>query len=166
MAGPHCVGAIALLMNAFPQFIGQVDLYENALRITADTIFPSINDRTYNCDNFEHFPNIYVGYGRINVWKAYLYLNRLVSNDPEALPAALISTFPSPAHGEFRIKANHDVVIEDLTLYSFDGKLVLHMPNIHKDEELIQGLFHSGIYIYQVKTNQGVVSGKIVNIAP
>jgi subtilisin family serine protease len=66
MAGPHVVGAIALLWSAVPSLIGDIDRTEQILIASAS---PYNGDRSYGC--FEgRTPNAAYGYGILNVYEA------------------------------------------------------------------------------------------------
>jgi subtilisin family serine protease len=66
MAGPHVVGAVALLWSAQPDLIGDIDRTE---QILIDTARPYTGDRSLGC--FEGgTPNTAYGYGLVDVYAA------------------------------------------------------------------------------------------------
>jgi subtilisin family serine protease len=66
MAGPHVVGAVALLWSAVPSLIGDIDRTEQILIQSAS---PYEGDRSLGC--FEgNLPNTAYGYGILNVYEA------------------------------------------------------------------------------------------------
>ena len=66
MAGPHVVGAVALLWSAQPSLIGDIDRTE---QILIDTARPYTGDRSLGC--FEGgMPNTAYGYGLLDVYAA------------------------------------------------------------------------------------------------
>ncbi|MEW5939722.1 MAG: S8 family serine peptidase, partial [Chloroflexota bacterium] len=66
MAGPHVVGAVALLWSAVPSLIGDIDRTE---QILIESASPYRGDRSYGC--FEGgAPNAAYGYGILNVYEA------------------------------------------------------------------------------------------------
>ena len=66
MAGPHVVGAVALLWSAEPSLIGDIDRTEQLLTQTAD---PYTGDTSVGC--FEGgTPNDAYGYGILDVYQA------------------------------------------------------------------------------------------------
>jgi len=66
MAGPHVVGAVALLWSAAPSLIGDIDRTE---QILIDSAQPYIGDKSFGC--FEGgTPNAAYGYGMVDVYAA------------------------------------------------------------------------------------------------
>jgi subtilisin family serine protease len=66
MAGPHVVGAVALLWSAVPRLIGDIDATEQILIQSAQ---PYASDRSLGC--FEGTsPNAAYGYGVLNIYEA------------------------------------------------------------------------------------------------
>jgi subtilisin family serine protease len=66
MAGPHVVGAVALLWSAQPSLIGDIDRTEQLLIQNAD---PYTGDTSVGC--FQgNVPNTAYGYGDLDVYKA------------------------------------------------------------------------------------------------
>jgi len=66
MAGPHVVGAVALLWSAEPSLIGDIDRTEQLLTQNAD---PYTGDTSVGC--FQgNTPNTAYGYGDLDVYKA------------------------------------------------------------------------------------------------
>jgi subtilisin family serine protease len=70
MAAPHVAGAVALLWDAVPALIGDVDGTEAALFGTAKA---QVNAGAIPCGvtDSSDIPNNLFGYGRLDVWKAY-----------------------------------------------------------------------------------------------
>jgi len=66
MAGPHVVGAVALLWSADPSLVGDIDRTEQILIRSARAY---TGDRSYGC--FEgNVPNAAFGYGILDVYEA------------------------------------------------------------------------------------------------
>ncbi|NOQ70465.1 MAG: S8 family serine peptidase [Crocinitomix sp.] len=70
-----------------------------------------------------------------------------------------LSIYPNPANQELFIKSN--VEIEQINIYSNDGKLVLNETNYNANPLNIAFL-SSGIYIIQVETADGIINKKFV----
>jgi subtilase family protein len=66
MAGPHVVGAVALLWSADPSLIGDIDRTE---QILIDTAQPYTGDRSQGCFQGDK-PNAAYGYGLIDIYAA------------------------------------------------------------------------------------------------
>jgi hypothetical protein len=69
MAGPHVVGAVALLWSANPALIGDIDRTEQLLRDTARPYTGTVTPETTDCDD-DPLPNNGVGYGLLDVYAA------------------------------------------------------------------------------------------------
>ena len=72
MATPHVAGAAALLMSAFPSFIGKPASVASLLQNTA--VRQGVTDPfNTTCGGIPKttFPNYILGYGRIDVFAAY-----------------------------------------------------------------------------------------------
>ena len=72
MSGPHVAASVALILSAFPQLAGKVDLLENILESSADHKFTQLS---CGRDSLTTIPNNIFGYGRLNVLKAYRLAN-------------------------------------------------------------------------------------------
>ncbi|HEV8117122.1 MAG TPA: S8 family serine peptidase, partial [Thermoanaerobaculia bacterium] len=85
-SAPHVTGAVALLLSAAPQYIGQVTATINLLEKTATPL-----TSTQDCGGFSGaaVPNAVFGFGRINVAAAVNL----------AVPPARPKTVLSPRHG-------------------------------------------------------------------
>lgn len=67
MAGPHVAGAVALIISANPDLAGEVDIIKDIIKSTAVNLVDSME-----CEGISalDIPNIYYGYGRIDVLAA------------------------------------------------------------------------------------------------
>jgi subtilisin family serine protease len=66
MAGPHVVGAVALLWSADPGLVGDIDRTEQLLIQTAD---PYSGDTGVGCFDGD-VPSVAYGYGVLDVYEA------------------------------------------------------------------------------------------------
>lgn len=69
MAGPHAVGAVALLWNANPTLIGRVDYTAELLRKTAEPVYVP-GEVCGDVDSGSAHPNNSAGWGRLDVLRA------------------------------------------------------------------------------------------------
>ena len=68
MAAPHVAGLAALLMDAQPNLIGDVDALEQAIMRSA---VPLYTEQGCGGDEMDSLPNHVYGWGRIDAKKAY-----------------------------------------------------------------------------------------------
>jgi len=71
MAGPHVVGAVALILSAAPQLIGLPDDIQNLLEMTA---LPRTTTQSCGGISGDQVPNNTYGWGRVDAFAAYLAL--------------------------------------------------------------------------------------------
>jgi serine protease AprX len=91
MAGPHVVGAVALLLSARPQLIGQVAQIINVLEQTTvhDVV---LGGQPSSCGGIAYntYPNNHSGWGRLNVLAA-------VNSVPLQTPTPTLTVTPGPS---------------------------------------------------------------------
>lgn len=118
MAGPHVAGAVALLLSAQPQLIGQVAEVEDLFRVSARPYFSE-----QDCGPLrgtEH-PNAVYGYGIIDV-KAALDSAAQRSLNQETVQTSLL--FPNPSQGQFSLNipsTDSDILIQ---IHDLQGRQV------------------------------------------
>ena len=162
MAGPHVVGAVALLISAVPSLAGQVDTIESILEKTAVKITSS---QTCNGTAPATYPNNTVGYGRVNVLAAVNYALTTVAVQEQHGTAKGVTVFPTPAHDKlfFRFENFRDMEAE-VQLLSTTGQVVsaqkVHTQNSAL-ELAIDGL-PKGFYMYSIRTGGTSFQGKFV----
>lgn len=93
MAAPHVSGLAALLISAWTQLAGQVDLLESLITHSALPLTTS-----ENCGGTAgRVPNHVYGWGRIDAWSAYLQVQFLRSEHHAFIPlAARAKVFANP----------------------------------------------------------------------
>jgi subtilisin family serine protease len=74
MSSPHVAGAVALLWSAYPSLRGQVD---NTLAVLEQSAVPLTSAQLCGGDTNNAVPNNVFGYGRIDVFQAFLRLGQL-----------------------------------------------------------------------------------------
>lgn len=161
MSGPHVSGAIALLISAFPQLAGKVDLLENILEQSAE---PKIIMSLCGADALNAIPNNVFGYGRLDVYKAY-QLARQLSATPTADHNTLrtLKVFPNPSDQVIWFDLGPREVASKIAVFNIQGQSVLQ-------KKVNQSLFYvditslpAGMYYYSVEsTLHNFYSGKIV----
>ncbi len=165
MAGPHVVGAVALMISANPQLAGQVDTIERILELTCRPM-----QTTQNCGTISGLsvPNNTYGWGRINVFEAVkkglLYkrpTTKIIENQ------TFIKVSPNPFSSEISINTegvvgetkviifnvNGQVIVEKTSMFAPSNTLTISLPNMP-----------NGIYFYKIHNKNVTLVGKIVKI--
>ena len=165
MAGPHVVGAVALMISANPQLAGQVDTIERILELTCRPM-----QTTQNCGTISglSIPNNTYGWGRINaleaVKKGLLYkrpTTKTIENQ------TFIKVSPNPFSSEISINTegvtgetkviifniNGQVIVERSSMFVPSNTLTISLPNMP-----------NGIYFYKIYNKNVTFVGKIVKI--
>lgn len=164
MAGPHVVGAVALLISAVPSLAGQVDTIKSILERTAVHI---TSTQTCNGTDPSTFPNNTVGYGRIDILAA---VNDAISHHPlsiteQNLYEKGITVFPTPADDKlfFRFE-NFKTNQADVAFLNTTGQVVLqrktNTPN--NSLEISVSTLPEGFYLYSIKANNTTYHGKFI----
>lgn len=160
MAGPHVAGAVALLISAVPSLAGQVDLIEDILETTADTL---LSDQ--DCSPFTGMmvPNPIFGYGRINILKAVQYA-RLLSTEGPILDNNEITIWPNPAVFETTIalKDNQKNILS-ASIFTLSGQILPCSISIQNHIAILDvNSLSSGIYILRISTEKGIYNSKLI----
>jgi len=160
MASPHVSGAVALLISAFPGLAGKVELLEDILEKSAD---PKTIQYVCGKDSATQVPNIVYGYGRLNVYKAYLYAKQLLTTGSYEPNKLSLKVFPNPFNQKVVFDFGQDAVIKRLSIHDINGRLVFYQKSFTGSNLNIQtpGWF-PGIYFYQVETKDGLCQGKLI----
>ncbi len=163
MAGPHVVGAVALLISAKPSLAGQVDTIESILEKTAVHI---TSTQTCNGTAPSVYPNNTVGYGRINILAAVNYALSSTTSIDNANPVSKgITVYPTPAIDDlFAIIENAKDVVSQVEIFNPTGQLVLNesiLMNYHSLDIPIHAL-NGGVYMYSIKTGDRTYNGKFI----
>ncbi|MBK7938313.1 MAG: S8 family peptidase [Lewinellaceae bacterium] len=162
MAGPHVAGLVALMISANPDLAGNVDAIEDIIEQTAvfyaDTMdcLPSLGTSR---------PNHAYGWGRIeaigavNAALAYSPVNAPEPASPEA------GVFPNPTAGEVIFDLNNVSGKTTLEIFAADGKRVFSKTWTAQNHQLAPVSLKNepqGVYFWQVRAENGVVSGRLV----
>ena len=161
MAGPHTVGAVALMISANPKLAGQVETIENILEETA------VQKTTEQiCGNLPgtSIPNHTYGYGRIDALAAVnkaLSLNILSENEAELE----VLTSPNPFTSELKLELKNKKGEARFELFDSLGKLLGEASwtlELYTVRTLQLDYLASGVYYYFVTVGDDRVGGKVV----
>ena len=162
MAGPHVAGIVALIISANPALAGNVDVIEDIIEGSA---IPAVSEMS--CSNFDgaSVPNAVFGYGIANALQAVNRALEFNTNTLENEPSS-VKVFPNPTD-EFLtfVIENGNEVMENIGIIDLSGRVVIVME---QRKNLMYTMpvasLESGIYFYQVKTNQQTTVGKFVKL--
>lgn len=161
MAGPHVVGAVALILSAVPELEGQVDLIENILEETA---VPKTTDQ--NCGNIPgtSVPNNTYGYGRIDVLAA---VNKalLTTNTTQTNLQSNIKVFPNPVKDILYLDCNEIWGSVKLEVFDLTGKLIITQTEEVGGRKILKTLIPNdlhGMFIYKITSKDLQITGKFV----
>lgn len=160
MASPHVSGAIALLISAFPNLSGKVELLEDILEKSADP-----KTIRFICGNDSAFtvPNIVYGYGRLNVYNAYLYAKQLATTGFPAPGSVSLKVFPNPFHQVVVFDFGQNAGVKRLMVFDALGHLVFQQSGFSSPAiKITTGGWTPGIYYYQAQTKEGIRQGKMI----
>ena len=72
----------------------------------------------------------------------------------------LISVYPNPTNGVLHISSKGNTILEEVKIYNLQGRelfnSVQNLETIHIED------FSSGIYLMNIKTNQGIISKRVI----
>lgn len=157
MAGPHVVGAVALILSANPALRGQIDTLESILRRTARPIFSS-----QDCGPFpgQQSPNVVYGYGILNVKAAVEEALRMKSTSTRNIQVQQLQVFPNPASTVLNFRGLALDQSKTLHIYNQLGQVVLHKKQ--EANWLDISSLKTGTYWIQVTEGLIIYSAKIV----
>jgi hypothetical protein len=152
---------VALILSARPDLAGNVELIEQIVEQTA--VFKSDPD---NCGDIDGSlrPNNAFGWGRVDALEALNLILQQASgtNEPDA-PA--VSVLPNPTYGKVIFDLQHVSGAVSLRVFNADGKLVYETAKTVQQNDLLHLSLeheHTGVYFWQIETEKGMLSGKIV----
>lgn len=159
MAGPHVAGAVALIISARPALAGQVDLIEDILEQTA------INKTTdQECGDVSglSIPNNTYGFGRIDVMEAVdMALNIDITNT-QTLIKKDIEIYPNPTQDKLYFKIGMELKDAELRILSLNGTVLVRETLNGNTHSVDLGEFPTGLFIYQVQSEEVILSGRVV----
>ncbi len=160
MSGPHVCGAVALLISAFPQLAGKVELLEEILEQSADKKLVRIQ---CGKDSATAIPNNTYGYGRLNVYKAYLLAKQMLTTSIKNEPKIRLNVFPNPTDESIWFELAPNNLAQKVQVFNAQGQQLFLRSNIHQSSfNLDLTILPTGIYYYRLYTQVGVQSGKLI----
>ena len=158
MAGPHTVGAVALIICANPLLAGEVDQIENILESTAHPV-ATFEGCGGDADNA--IPNNTYGWGIIDAIAAVQQAQLATATEIYGESAG-ISVFPTVTQDELFINFDQEYSNASLQMYSVMGQL-LGTIKLSATQNMVHLLsLTPGIYLYHVIVDGKSVSGKLV----
>lgn len=144
MAGPHTAGAVALLLSAKNELIGEVSTIKNILINTTQNKMS-----TQDCNDItgSTIPNAVYGYGLINAFKAIEDASVIATNNN--VFDSEVKIFPNPSTGVFSIESKNK--IQQIEIFNGTGRRMLSQSfnNTTKTEINLENL-SDGFYIFKI----------------
>jgi len=151
-ASPQVAGVVALIKSLDPSL--NVEAIRSILKNTADD---QVGDPSEDIAGWDQ----YYGSGRMNAGAALTFVQNSISSNDEVNTAFEFNVFPNPASNFIRIDTDNQT-IDQLSIYSMDGKLIRQLTNLRNHENInIQDL-SSGIYLIEVQIGEARVSQKVI----
>ena len=164
MAGPHVVGAVALILSAAPELKGNVDVIEDILEQTA---VPKYSDQSCGGIDGSALPNNTYGYGRIDVLKAVELALLTVSSGETFLKNPSVNVFPNPVSKDLYFDVKD--LKGELNIEIFDalGKIIFKSKELSSGNRLVKCELHDenhGMYFYKLTGQNLQLTGKFLKI--
>jgi thermitase len=151
-AAPQVAGVVSL-MKALDPALG-VEAIRDILKNTADD---QVGDPSEDIAGWDQ----YYGAGRMNAGAALAFVLSAISSNEEVNSTFKFSISPNPASEFIRIDTDNQT-IDQLSIYSMDGKLIRQLTNLNKNENInIQDL-SSGIYLIEIQIGEQHMSQKLI----
>ena len=162
MAGPHVVGAVALLISAAPELAGRVELIEEILEQTA---IPLYSEQECGGISGTIHPNNTAGWGRIDLLKALSVVRPDLVNGLQK-GSYDIRIFPNPNDGHFMVVTPEYMGPTIIKAYNAVGQEVLYKKvNFTRVQQIDLGELPNGMYLisFMPESNpKGIFTAKIV----
>ncbi len=163
MAGPHVVGAVALILSAVPALAGEVDMIENILEETA---VPKTSDQDCGTIPGNVVPNNTYGYGRIDalaaVNKAFLVTGVTNPND-----GVFVKVFPNPVADILYLDCNGIKGNVRVDVFDITGKLFTSFNDNLTGRKILKTQLPAdihGMFIYKISSKDLEFTGKFVKL--
>ncbi len=149
MAGPHVVGAIALILSANPSLAGQVEQIEHLLEETAVPLF---SDQSCEPLSGNDHPNGVYGFGRID---AYLAVQAALKLENEAINRSPFQVYPNPVSSFLFVSGKEVFGQVNLSILNLNGQLLLERQANTEGilaQKLDLGFLPSGTYLVRIQS--------------
>lgn len=151
MAGPHVVGAVALMISANPELAGQVEMIETILETTA---VPKTALDTCGTFVATEVPNHVYGYGRIDAHAAVVEALNFTSTTSVS-KSHQSSLFPNPASDVVMATLPKAFAAGLIQIYDASGRLVQVRNYTGSDVQLNVADLSRGIYFVHIDGENG-----------
>jgi len=163
MAGPHVVGAVALIISANPDLAGQVETIESILEQTA---VPKTSAQECGGVPGTEVPNNSYGYGRIDALAAVeAALNLLTATEETSRETSFVKIYPNPFTGLVNFESKNLTGEATIELFDVNGKLIRRKVWMATSDSSIQFSLEDlpgGIYFYKIIQKEKMMQGKLV----
>ena len=82
-----------------------------------------------------------------------------MSTDDVVLESSL-QLYPNPTKGKLQLKTSNQVEIEQVILYTIQGRAVRQLQLNNNEVDLHN--YADGVYLLQIKTNRGMITKRVV----
>ena len=163
MAGPHVVGAVALILSAEPVLAGEVDMIEDILESTA---VPKTSDQDCGSIPGNVVPNNTYGYGRIDALAA---VNKafVVTGTGNHVEKAIVKIFPNPVSDLLYLDCNGFTGNVKVEIMDITGKLISSFNDNLQGRKILKTQLPAemhGMFIYKVSSKDLEFTGKFVKL--
>lgn len=163
MAGPHVVGAVALILSAEPVLAGEVDMIEDILESTA---VPKTSDQDCGSIPGNVVPNNTYGYGRIDALAA---VNKafVVTGTGNHVEKAIVKIFPNPVSDLLYLDCNGFTGNVKVEIMDITGKLISSFNDNLQGRKILKSQLPAemhGMFIYKVSSKDLEFTGKFVKL--
>jgi serine protease AprX len=158
MAGPHVAGAVALLLSAQPQLIGQVEEIENLFRCSAR---PYFSEQDCGPLRGNAHPNAVYGYGIIDVKAA---LDSAALRSLNSINPKTSTLFPNPSGGQVSLNLPSTSTDILLRIHDMQGRQVYQQKVLAGPRIVPLELSHlpAGIYILSYPKASNIKASKLI----
>jgi subtilisin family serine protease len=158
MAGPHVAGAVALLLSAQPQLIGQVEEIEDLFRRSARPFFSA-----QDCGPLRGnaHPNAVYGYGIIDVKAA---LDSAAQRGLNSISPKISTLFPNPSRGQVSLNLPSTPMDVLLRIHDMQGRQVFQQKVLAGPRVVSLDLSHlpAGVYLISYPQASNIKPSKFI----
>ena len=163
MAGPHVVGAVALMISANPNLAGQVAIIE---RILEETAVPLTSHQECGGVAGTQIPNPIYGFGRIDALAAVKKaLTTVISTNEDKTLQGSVLVSPNPTEGVFSLTFDKMYGTTTIQIFDATGRFLLREIHDLQGKNIVtlsMQSYPSGVYFYKIFNKNQVQQGKII----